>query len=534
MLMLLLVAAAAAALLVPFMLFGNASGHDFEFHLASWMDVVRQWHEGALVPRWAELANWGYGEPRFIFYPPASWLMGGALSLLLPWRMVPGAFFWICALVGGACMYRLAREWLPETTAVLAALVYAANPYFQLQVYWRSDFAETLASAVFPLVVLYAMRAGGGDRRSALWLSLLFGSVWLMNVPAAVVATYSTALLILATAVARRSWRGLLLGGGAMALGFALAGTYILPAAYEKAWVNIAEVLSSGLRPDQNFLFTWIDDPEHNWFNFMASTVAMGEMLAAAVLLIPARRLREQRDAWWPLMALVAVSALLMLRESSPAWRILPELHFVQFPWRWLLAFNVVLPLLVAATRRRPAWVWGLSIAALALCAVLLARHAWWDSDGVNDFYQAILVQEKGYFGTDEYEVRGCDHYDLDLKLPRVSVLPGNGSVAKAKVTVEQWHGQHKRFTVQAEEPAALVLRLMTYPAWKVSIAGKPVLPQARANTKEMIIEVPAGRSQVDVQFTRTPDRTVASAISLAACGVWLLLWFLDRRRIVR
>jgi len=533
---LLLVAAAATALLVPFVLFGNASGHDFEFHLASWMDVVHQWHQRVLYPRWAELANWGYGEPRFIFYPPASWLLGAALSLLLPWPAVPGAFYWICMVSGGVCMFRLAREWLPEKAAMLAALIYAVNPYHQLHVYWRSDFAELLASAIFPLVVLYTLRTGKGEAGAAWWLAGLFGATWLMNAPAAVVVTYSVALLLAVTAVERRSWRGLLLGGGAMALGFALAAFYILPAAYEQTWVNIGEVLASGLRPSDNFLFTRTNDPEHTWFNFRASIIAVSEMLVTALMLIPARRLRERRDAWWPLVALLGASAVLMLRVSALAWRFLPELHFVQFPWRWLLALNIVLPLLIAAVaaRSRPALVWIGCALVLAGCAVRLGHHAWWDSDGVHDLYQAILVQGKGYFGTDEYGVRGSDHYDLDARAARITVLPVGNVAPQVQVHVERWRSERKAFTVRSEQPVTVVLRLMTYPAWKVSVNGQPASAQARPNTKEMAIEVPPGTSRVEVRFTRTADRTLGGAISITAVVLWLLLAFLQHRLLAR
>src|SRR5947209_4755442 len=81
---LLTIAAATLAVEIPFLFFGTPSGHDVEFHLYSWLELLNQWKQGIIYPHWAALAHFAYGEPRFIFYPPASWTLGALLSALFP------------------------------------------------------------------------------------------------------------------------------------------------------------------------------------------------------------------------------------------------------------------------------------------------------------------------------------------------------------------------------------------------------------------------------------------------------------------
>ncbi len=530
---------------------GNASGHDFQFHLASWMDVAGQWREGIVYPRWAEWANWGFGEPRFIFYPPASWLVGAALGSIVSWKIAPGAFIWLALVLAGFSMWRFAREWLPRRAAIMAAVLYAVNPYHLLIVYLRSDFAELLASALFPLVLWGALRLlrGRDGWRSWPLIALPFAAVWLSNAPAAVLATYSLALVFTVAAVFRRSARILLSGGLGMAGGFGLAAFYILPAAWEQRWVQIHQALADMLRPEQNFLFTRGADPEFLFFNWKVSGVALGVVLAVAIAAVfAARHRRELQELWWMLLALGGAAIFLMFPASLFLWRLLPKLEFVQFPWRWLGPLDCVLAFFIAAAvaRAKRQWIcWTLIIITLGALGTVMVNDAWWDSEDVPVLAKAIQ-SGVGYEGTDEYQPFGCDRYELpgsdtsgeliaQSPAPLIrqfgSSSPDDTPEVQANFHVQRWIANQRIFSAQASAPVTVGLRLLWYPGWQVRVDGKSYRAAAAPQTAQMLIAVSAGVHQVNVEFRSTWDRTAGDLISLGFAVLLLVFVQVDRSR---
>lgn len=522
----------------------------------SWMEVLGQWKHGIVYPRWAALAHWGYGEARFLFYPPASWTLGAALGTVLPWKIVPGAYCWIVLTLAGAAMYHFVRQWLPASDALFAAVVYALNPYHLLIVYWRSAYAELMGAVLLPLLLLFLVRlhrlpSQASGVRPTLCLSLTLAAAWLTNVPAAVMIQYSTAglaLVLVATGgtgdrltSGRLNWRFLTRILIALLLGAGLAAFYLLPAICEQLWIDFSQALSPGVRPQDNFLFTTLTDPDHNRFNFLISSIALAEIgvLALAMWFSLRRKSGSTSASAWPGKALadpmwILISAwgvgssALTLSATNVLWEHLPKLRFVQLPFRWLLCVNAALAILMAVAAKR-------FVPRLLACAFLLAvlvfagyrfQPPWWETAGDIREMDVAMADGRGYEGTDEYVPAGDDSYELNQSLPRISDDAG----APVPSDILEWGSAEKHFVVHASHPENLELRLFNYPAWAVTVNQKPAATQKTAVTGLMVIPVAAGDSDVYIYFRRTPDRLVGNIVSLISLGVLIVGWIKTRK----
>ena len=392
--------------------------------------------------------------------------------------------------------------------------------------------------------------------RPTLWLSLILAAAWLTNVPAAVMIYYSTAGLALVvagiaagigaareTTQERRSssriWHPVIQilarTALAMLLGAGLAAFYLLPAICEQRWINVSEVLSLGVRPQDNFLFTTMADPDHNRFNLLVSTVALVEIgvLALAICFshkkkhvgtaAPGATTASGQSRWMLLSAWGAASAVLMLSVSNLFWQHLPKLRFVQLPFRWLLCMNVALAMLLPMAARR--WTIRVLASAVLLAAVIVAGYRiqppWWETAAdIREMSEAI-ASGAGYEGTDEYVPAGDDPYELDKNLPVISDDAG----APVQNQMLLWGPAEKHFTVHSPSPQNLIVRLFNYPAWTVVVNGKPTKTKKTDVTGLIVIPVAAGDNDIHIHFKRTSDRVIGDIVSLISLAILVIVW---------
>ncbi len=467
-------------------------------------------------------------------------MLGAILSAIFPWGIVSCVYIWIALTLAGLSMFVLARRWFSARDAMFASVLYAVNPYHLVIVYWRSAFAELLASCLVPILLLLVLRIADGERRLTIPLALLLAAAWLTNAPAAVMIHYSLALLLLMFAWQKRSLRILGVGAAAVGLGACLASFYLLPAIYEQRWIDIAKAISGGSRTAVNFLFAHTTDVPHDQFNRIISWVAVFEMfiLFAAAVGVKIRG-KIDRESWVVLFGWGVGCSVLMFPVTTFAWRILPKLEFMQFPWRWMLCLSMIFAVFVTAgtapSMSKPSAsprIWGMRAAiCIAAVAVIVAawnfiQPPWWDNLSDLREMQDNITDHIGYEGTEEYTPTGAHPSLTDKNAANVSVVPSGVAI----ISDSQWGAGRKSFTAEASSPAQLTLRLFRYPAWKAEVNGREV-ETGIGSAGQVVVPIAAGRNHVQIVLARTWDRTLGIWISLVA-ALFAGAWFRIERRV--
>jgi hypothetical protein len=76
------------------------------------------------------------------------------------------------------------------------------------------------------------------------------------------------------------------------------------------------------------------------------------------------------------------------------------------------------------------------------------------------------------------------------------------------------------------------VLRLMDYPAWRVTRNDAEVRERARRGDGLMVIPVVAGTNHIEVRWRITTDQWVGIGLSLCALAITLAFGWKGRRRL--
>jgi hypothetical protein len=346
---------------------------------------------------------------------------------------------------------------------------------------------------------------------------------------------------------------------GAASLGLSLSGIYLIPAAFERRHVQVAMAIIDNLRFQDNFLFDRTADVAHNNFNTSISLLAISllAVTVAAISTLLLSRPRPQSSSSRnlpPILAILTlVIAFLLVPLSTPLWKHLPELAFLQFPWRLLTVLAAVLSLALALLLQRlpravPSW----TALVLTLALTVVGYHLFAKPSDPAGGPAAIAARFQAHHGaepTDEYTPDDADNDILRTDLPGYwlatepnapapNTTPTAAELNPSLQTDDTPVPNSQTLSTPAPhhlelnlaQSAVLILHLRDYPNWRVTRNGNQTLHLQRDDGL-IAIQLPTGPSTIDITWHRTWDQNLGLALSV--CGLLVLgLTFRSRRHV--
>jgi hypothetical protein len=594
-----LIPLAALLAILPILIQGPSCGHDFDFHLLSWLEAATQFAH-MHYPQWAYTPAWNAGEPRFLFYPPLSWSLGAVLGLILPWKLVSATFTFIALTLSGFTAHRLAARYASANAATLAAVLYLTNPYMLFTAYERTAYGELLAAAWIPLLLqaaiapstLSSFAAGGGSAfRSSPIVSIAIpvALLWLTNAPAAVMSCYALAFITLVRLVPLELAYPALEGeagvsGGtrpasillkrarihlaaatiaATILGLALSAFYLVPAAYERRYIQSEMVLVEGMRIADNTLFHHMppvsdDNLAHDAVLHTASLIAITLLIAiAAAFLLSLKNVRVphprearvgigeadpstaisprtmSREHPLTLLLLTLLIAFLLTRASLPIWAHTPELRFLQFPWRLTAILGSILAVFAALALDRLRLTTTRTCIGSAAIAAALIFPEWHlfqqpcDEEDTVGARVALYHSNRGTDPTDEYTPTTADNDSIAHPpqptdppywlIASFEAKPGE-PINTAAPSDAQPGPAPARLRLSLPVPAFVILNRRQFPDEMFLVNGQPVAPYPEVREDGLVtLLLPAGFDNVVLTTRHTPDQMAGIVLSVLA-----------------
>lgn len=521
-------------------------GPDQAIHVYRAVELDWAISQGTWYPRWAADLVYGYGYPLFNVYGPgAQYLIVLLHRLGLSFVSATLVAFALADVIGALGAFTFGRGLFGPRAGLLTALAYAYAPYVLMSLH-RGALPEALGLALLPWLLgsLWELHRSPGAWAFARTAALFAAFPFIHNPSTALAGGCAVALTIALSLAARgrERWRSTAACFGALGLGLVVSAWYWVPVVFEVGAIHIERAYSPPVL-DYHFHFLPLGEML-SWPRAFDRTLIGDETpralgwpqvaLAVAALAAIGRHPARQRAA----IGAAALGALGLATLALPwavvVWERVPGLSLIQFPARLLGPASLLLSILAGSltadgVARPAARRWMVPIAAVILMLYALP----WTYGGLDPSVPANPTlsdihdweRRTGTIGTTtagEYlpiTVQSLPDADalreayasgaLFERLDRGSLPTG----AQAKTTDVGYTRQ--QVTIDSTGAFTAVFNTFAFPGWRAVINGVDVPITPTTPDGRISVAVPAGRSEIAIDFGTTPARQAGGALSL-------------------
>ena len=442
---------------------------------------------GQFPVRWVPDLGFGYGYPLFNFYPPLVYYLGEIIHVFGPGFIDSIKIVWFLALFGSALsMYFLAKEFFGKWGGITASMFYLYAPYHAIDAYVRGALAELFSFVWLPLILLFSYK--NKPILTGVFLALLMVTHNLIFLP--FVGIY----IIWSLTFKRNPVLPVIIA-------FGLTAFFWLPALAEKQFTLVDQLLIKNLASYKiHFLC-----PGQLWYSpwgFGGSVAgctdglsfALGKIYFLVIIAGLVVSLFKKSRIGLISFVLFAFSIFMTLPYSQFIWDKIPQLWYLQFPWRFL-EFAALFSALLAGSLNKK-----------LLVFILIPL--------------VIFINSK-YFTPQKFIPDATDQ-----KLTSDYQIKWVVSSSSFEYLPKGWAWKD----ITPQEIRKDQVKITNFPGWKVWVDGKETSINDNNKYKLITVSVPPGDHKITVKFTNTPVRTLGNLVSLI-CILGLVLYGFRRSK---
>lgn len=484
--------------------------------------------------RWVPDMGYGNGFPLFNYYSVFPYYIGAVLSFIFGYIVSAKVLFLLPLVAGGVTMYLLAKIFFDKEIAVAVATVYLFAPYRALDSYVRGAVAESFALAITPLVFFFATKLIQ-DKGYKNFLGLVISLAILLTSHNIMVLFFIPLLLIWMLILLLKNKDNRRLAVLSLGLGFGLATFFITPAYLEKNLVQIETLIQFDLNFRVHFVTLKQLFLDRTW-GYGASILGPVDSLSFQIgwplwwlasvscfWLIKSKLKDFTKIVLFALLLITFLFSILMTHNRSIfIWEKIPNLSFVQFPWRFLSLTIFSGSLLTGFT----ILLFGRKLQRGFVVLIVLTTVLFnWNYFRPEKF---INITDAQKLSGDQWRIQQkaalMDYLPRRVVEPR-EPAPDKPVVIRGDAIISNFVNKSNRweFQVRGLRESRIEMPIFDFPQWEVWLDNTKIEYDDNNLLKRVSFKVPAGEFRVKGYFKDSGIRTLSNSITVLSMIILII-----------
>lgn len=497
--------------------------------------------------RWTPDATYEYGQPTFIFYGQLTFIFGQLFRIFGASVIDTLKALSISTVVLSAvAMFFLARQlWKNNLAGLVVALVYTYAPYRAVDLYVRGDIPESFSFVFFPLITyLFNSYLEKPKLNNLILFSFSLAGLALTHNLSVLVFLLFFGPWVIYSLSKQFSWKLVVNLGLSLIIAIGLAAFYLVPIAFESQHISLGQILSGS--QDYHVHFATINQlllsrfwgyGGSGWGENDGLSLAVGQLQWILPLIIIAALIWKKSLAKYReiiLFLVIGWLALFMIHNKSvDVWQLIPGLSFLQFPWRFLglaiFCFSLVAGVSVLLFKN-DGWrlIIALSIIGLVIgLNVSFFKEGKWSYVTDQQLFSGVSYQDQITSSYKDYWPNYGSRIPTSPPSQTFNIIEGSGS---GQLVMKNSNSASYMFIVNSSE-AVLSPSIVYFPGWSAMVNGQPVNIYPSGPYGLITVKLPAGASNLNLNFRDTWDRSLGNWLSLITLVATLVVLFVTIRK---